>query len=206
MVKFKIDSYDAFIGKRKVELIDYNKNVESHIKAKLRDLAGVHGQDYPNMLICDIELELEYTTLSANRFQIYRVPDLFIFSAWVEDHLGIWENLSFQAVWKEIKEIISSEKLSIFPEVINEEGFIYFNYPLDNLDELEKSILSFVENADWLVQEAKLRIKDVNWNDKANYERKKPNANNEDIIELKPNIMGFGINLNAFYRWIRNKR
>ncbi|MFC3033323.1 hypothetical protein ACFOEE_12405 [Pseudoalteromonas fenneropenaei] len=27
-----------------------------------------------------------------------------------------------------------------------------------------------------------------------------------DIVELKPNIMGFGINLNALYRWLKRKK
>ena len=27
----------------------------------------------------------------------------------------------------------------------------------------------------------------------------------EDIIELKPNIAGIGVNLNAAYRWLKNK-
>ncbi len=29
-------------------------------------------------------------------------------------------------------------------------------------------------------------------------------TSNEDIVEIKPNFMGIGINFNAFWRWLRN--
>ncbi len=28
----------------------------------------------------------------------------------------------------------------------------------------------------------------------------------EDIVELKPNFMGLGVNLNALYRWLKSKK
>jgi len=84
---------------------------------------------------------------------------------------------------------------AISVEILKE---LYENNLVDAIDCCSKSGLAFIE--------PKINMNGRQWvNEQMNHSSDKQTSTTEDIIDLKPNFMGFGVNFNALYRRFRRK-
>jgi hypothetical protein len=74
---------------------------------------------------------------------------------------------------------------------------LHDNDLIDAIDCCSKSGLSFLE--------PKINMNGKEWLASKQHKEINSTANNEDIIDVKPNFMGIGINFNALFRKFRRK-
>jgi hypothetical protein len=92
-------------------------------------------------------------------------------------------------------ERVDKSTSAISVEVLKE---LYDNNLVDAIDCCSKSGFTFLE--------PKINMRGRQWvNEQVNNSPNKQTSTSEDIIDLKPNFMGLGINFNALFRWFRRK-
>ncbi len=128
---------EAYINNKKVTLKYYSKTIETEIECNLSDLKGVSTADFPNLLIAKVNIDTDILVQNASMFMIHRdkESESFSFTIFFGQEPGAWgEKLSNKAIYREISEILSEEKLEGRIGVEYADSDIYISSDLHNIE------------------------------------------------------------------------